>query len=86
MLKTELAWEIQEGIKITDADTAAANQIRQAWYVELDRLFKQYDFLVWPTAQVFPYSKNIPWPKQIAGREIDTYHRWMEVVIYGSLG
>jgi amidase len=86
MLKPELAWEIQEGIKITDADTAAANQIRQAWYVELDRLFNQYDFLVWPTAQVFPYSKNIPWPKQIAGREMDTYHRWMEVVIYGSLG
>ncbi|MDG0998012.1 MAG: amidase [Gammaproteobacteria bacterium] len=86
MLKPELAWEIQEGIKITDADMTAANQLRQAWYVELNRLFNQYDFLVWPTAQVFPYSKKTPWPVQIDGREMDTYHRWMEVVIYGSLG
>jgi amidase len=86
MLKPELAWEIQEGIKITDGDIAAANQLRQAWYVELDRLFNQYDFLIWPTAQVFPYDKDISWPKQISGRGMDTYHRWMEVVIYGSLG
>ena len=86
MLKPELAWEIQEGLKITFNDTATANQLRQAWYVELDRLFNKYDFLVWPTAQVFPFDKNISWPKKISGRVMDTYHRWMEVVIYGSLG
>ena len=26
------------------------------------------------------------WPRQIAGREMDTYHRWMEVAIYATLG
>ena len=86
MLKPELAWEIQQSMSITAGDTANANRIRQAWYRELDRLFNQYDFLVWPTAQVFPYDKNTPWPQQIAGRSMDTYHRWMEVVMYASLG
>ena len=85
-LKPELAWEIQQSMNLTDGDRVTANRIRQAWYRELDRLFAQYDFLVLPTAQVFPYDKNQPWPKQIAGRTMDTYHRWMEVVILGSLG
>ena len=25
------------------------------------------------------------WPKSIDGKEMDTYHRWMEVVIGGTL-
>ena len=25
------------------------------------------------------------WPEEIAGRRMDTYHRWMEVVISGTL-
>lgn len=86
MLKPELAWEIQQSMNLTDGDRVAAGHIREAWYRELDRLFQQYDFLVLPTAQVFPYDKNLNWPKQINGRAMDTYHRWMEVVIPGSLG
>jgi amidase len=63
-----------------------ANDIRSRWYKELDRMFDQYDFLVLPTAQVFPFPKTTHWPKQINGRDMDTYHRWMEAVIPGSLG
>ena len=86
MLKPELAYEIEDSFNITAGDTANANRIRLAWYRELDRLFEKYDFLVLPTAQVFPYDKNLSWPRQIADRRMDTYHRWMEVVMYGSLG
>ncbi len=86
MLKPELSYEIEESFNITAGDTANAKRIRRAWYRELDRLFEKYDFLVLPTAQVFPYDKNLSWPRQIAGRRMDTYHRWMEVVMYGSLG
>ena len=86
LLKDDLAWEIQQSMSITAGDTSNANRIRQAWDRELDRLFNQYDFLVWPTAQLFPYDKNTPWPTQISGRSMDTYHRWMEVVMYASLG
>ena len=25
------------------------------------------------------------WPREVAGRPMPTYHRWMEVMIYGSL-
>lgn len=86
LLKPDLIWEIEQSLVISEQDIAEANRIRADWYRELDRLFTQYDFLVLPTAQVFPYSKEQNWPTQIAGRAMDTYHRWMEVVIPGSLG
>ena len=86
LLKPELIWEIEQGLGFNDKDVARANKIRSNWYAELDKLFVQYDFLVLPTAQVFPFPKDIHWPKQINGKEMDTYHRWMEVVILGSLG
>jgi len=58
-------------------------KIRQA---ELHRLVSVYDFLVLPTSKVFSYPKEINRPPEITGRRMDTYHRWMEVVIAGSLG
>jgi len=85
-LKPELVWEIEQMLILTDADRTAANVIRADWYLELDRLFNEFDFLVLPTAQLFPYSKEIHWPTEINGKKMDTYHRWMEVVIPGSLG
>lgn len=86
LLKPELIWEINQGLSFSEQDVNKANTIRANWYLELDRLFEQYDFLVLPTAQVFPYSTNTHWPKSINGKNMDTYHRWMEVVILASLG
>jgi amidase len=47
--------------------------------------FKDYDFLVLPSAQVFPFDKNLQFPKKINKYELDTYHRWIEVFIMSSL-
>lgn len=85
-LKPEAAWEIQNGLRRTAAEVAWATGIRNAWYGELDRMFEAVDFLMLPTAQVFPFPKENHWPKEINGRPMDTYHRWMEVVIPGSMG
>jgi amidase len=38
-----------------------------------------------PTAQVFPFDVNLHWPSEIAGRTMDTYHRWMEVSAPASM-
>ena len=86
LLKPELIWEIEQSLILTEKDVLQGNQIRADWNVELDRLFGEYNFLVLPTAQVFPFSKDTHWPKEINGQVMDTYHRWMEVVILGSLG
>ncbi len=86
LLKPEVVWEIERGLKLNTEELGIARAIRSTWYDELDKLFAEFDFLALPSAQVFPFSKTVHWPKQIAGRTMDTYHRWMEVVVPASLG
>jgi amidase len=86
LLKPELIWEIEQSLSLTEKDVESAKVIRNDWNSALDRMFESYDFLVLPTAQVFPYSKELHWPKEVNGTTMDTYHRWMEVVILASLG
>lgn len=84
-LKPEAVWEIEGALGRTSTDIFAAGMARSEWFAALAKLFGSYDFLVLPTAQVFPFSKDVHWPAKINDREMDTYHRWMEVVIGGSL-
>lgn len=84
-LKPEACWEIEQGLTLSALDISRANRARTAWYETLRQLFARYDFLVLPSAQVFPFSAEMEWPESIAGRKMDTYHRWMEVVVPGSL-
>src|SRR5690606_12706244 len=51
----------------------------------LNALFQRFDLLALPSAQVFAFDVERPWPDVVAGRTMDTYHRWMEVVIYATL-
>jgi amidase len=85
LLKPELIWEIEGGADITGDRIATASSARGRWYAALLEAFAGYDYLVLPTAQVFPFDARIHWPKHIAGRNMDTYHRWMEVVVPGTL-
>lgn len=84
-LKPEHVWEIEGGAGLSGDDIARASAARGRWYAALQQAFTEYDYLVLPTAQVFPFDATIHWPKEIAGRSMDTYHRWMEVVIGGTL-
>lgn len=80
-LKPEALWEIERCMKLPASDVSAASSVRGAWYQVVRQLFESYDYLLLPSAQVFPFDVETHWPKEIAGRKMDTYHRWMEVVI-----
>lgn len=84
-LKPEAVWEITRGRKLTNAQITRASSIRSDWMRAAARLFETYDALVLPTAQCWPFPAHLDWPKEIAGTKMDTYHRWMEVVIPASL-
>jgi amidase len=84
-LKPETQWEIEQGQKVTAAEFHAASVIRSRWYARVAKLFGEYDALVMPSAQVWPFPAEWRWPQAITGRAMDTYHRWMEVVIPVSL-
>lgn len=84
-MKPEALWEIESGSKLSALDVYNASKTRTRWYLALNDLFERYDFVALPSAQVFPFDVNTHWPQQIGDTTMDTYHRWMEVVIPGTL-
>jgi amidase len=85
LLKPEAIWEIEMGLALTPLQIQRASVIRSRWYARAAELFDSYDALVLPSAQLWPFAVDLDWPKEIAGQQMDTYHRWMEVVIPVSL-
>jgi amidase len=85
LTKPETLWEIESGRGLTAADVHAASVIRSEWYATAARMFQTFDAVVLPSAQVWPFPVEWRWPQSINGRAMDTYHRWMEVVIPVSL-
>jgi amidase len=79
-LKPEAMWEIENGRKLTAKEVFAASAVRSAWYQAVRQFRERYEYFVLPTAQVFPFDAKTHWPNQVNGRQMDTYHRWMEVV------
>jgi amidase len=81
LLKPEALFEVESGLKLSAYDITAASLVRTEWYQAVRRFFETYDFLVAPTAQLFPFDVNIHWPTAIAGTAMETYHEWMKVVL-----
>ncbi|MFN6951853.1 MAG: amidase [Albidovulum sp.] len=85
LTKPETLWEIDAGASVTMAQFYAASVTRSRWYKRAARIFAAFDALALPAAQVWPFPVEWRWPAEIAGHRMDTYHRWMEVVVPVSL-
>ncbi len=85
LINAQAVWEIERSLRQTSAEIFDASVVRSDWYKLVCQLFERYDYLVMPSAQVFPFDVDKKWPDEIAGRQMDTYHRWMEVVIGPSM-
>ena len=72
-------------LAVTGPALHAAQRVRTEVAAALRALLRTYDALALPSAQVFPFDVGTHWPREIAGRPMPTYHRWMEVVIPASL-
>lgn len=84
-IKPEAIWEIEGGLSLNASDVYTASADRSEWYKIVTNLFSHYDFLILPSAQVFPFDANMHWPAEVAGKTMDTYHRWMEITVPGTL-
>ncbi|HXV00969.1 MAG TPA: amidase [Caulobacteraceae bacterium] len=80
LLKPEAIWEAELGLRTTGEEITAASVVRTQWSSAMRRLFARYDYLVAPTAQVFPFAIEQTWPHEIAGHPMATYHEWMKAV------
>ncbi len=84
LLKAEMIWEIERGLALTSLEVHEASVIRSEWFSAFATMEK-VDMLAMPSAQMFPFDATLDWPKQVANQAMDTYHRWMEVVVPASL-
>ena len=78
-------WEYNKGKEISGEDLKVALDQKYQCSNQINLIFENFDFLVLPSAQIFPFDKNLQFPKNIGGIELDTYHRWLEVFILSSL-
>jgi amidase len=85
-VKPEALWEHDAGQDLAMTAFMQAAQVRSAFHTHLVQLMQRYDALALPVAQVWPFDQQLHWPREIAGRTMDTYHRWMEVTLYATFG
>jgi amidase len=81
LMKPEAQFEVESGAKLSAYEVYDASVVRTAWYQAARVFFQKYDYFILPAGQVFPFDANVDWPKTIAGKTMNTYHRWMEVMI-----
>ena len=81
-VKPEAQWEYDQSLDLKGTQLMKASAMRTRFYQSMLAMFDSFDVLAIPTAQVWPFDIKERWPQNIAGRSMDTYHRWMEVVIY----
>jgi amidase len=84
-LKDTAIWEIERGRALSGTQIQRASLIRSDWFRAAAKLFNDFDALVLPTAQCWPFPIDWAYPEDIAGQKMDSYHRWMEVVVPVSL-
>jgi amidase len=80
LMKAEAIFEVETGLGLSAYDITADSIVRSEWSQAVRQFFERYDYLVMPTAQVFPFDAAQTWPREVAGRRMRTYHEWMQAV------
>jgi amidase len=84
-LKEAAQWEVKRGLAMDAMTLQRASEIRSDWFRCVAEMFQTVDVLVLPSAQVWPFDVGMVHPTEIAGVAMDTYHRWMQVVVPAGL-
>ncbi len=84
-LKPEAVFEVEGVGPLTAQDVYDSGAKRSAMYQAFAEVFDTHDYVVLPTAQVFPFAAEQDWPSRVNGVGMSSYHRWMEVSTIGTL-
>jgi amidase len=83
-IKPDALWEHDQAQSLSANEFTRASEMRTRFHAQMLALLQRFDALALPVAQVWPFELKALWPRQIAGRAMDTYHRWMEVTLYAT--
>jgi amidase len=80
LLKPEVIWNIEEGLKLTVDDLARAEAQRVAMFARTLEFFKTYDLLLTPATIVAPFPVEDRYVAECAGKKFDNYVEWLGIV------
>ena len=69
-MKPEAVWEVEQSHSLNAALLYQASAARTALYQALRELFTRFDYVIAPSAQVFPFDAQLHWPT-LGGRRGD---------------
>ena len=80
LLKPEVIWNIEEGLKLTVDDLVRAEAQRVAMTARTIEFFKTYDLLLAPATIVAPFPVENRYVAECAGKKFDNYVEWLGIV------
>jgi amidase len=83
-VKPEALWEHERGQGLSAAALLQASAVRSRFHGQWLQQHEDADVLALPAAQCWPFDATLTWPRTLAGRTMDTYHRWMECTLYAT--
>ena len=85
MLKPDIVWNIEAGLKL-DADAiGAAERGRGKLFQEMTRFFRDHDLLLCPAAAVPPFDVKTRWVREIEGVAFDDYVAWLRMSFLATM-
>ena len=80
MLKPEVIWNIEEGLKLTVEQLERAEAQRIAMSARTLEFFRTYDLLLTPATIVAPFPIENRYVAECAGKKFDNYVEWLGIV------
>jgi amidase len=80
LLKPEVIWNIEEGLKLTVEQLERAEAQRVAMTARTLEFFKTYDLLLTPATIVAPFPVENRYVAECAGKKFDNYVEWLGIV------
>jgi amidase len=80
LLKPEVIWNIEEGLKLSVERIARAEAQRVAMTARSIEFFKSYDLLLSPATIVAPFPIGNRYVAECAGKKFDHYVEWLGIV------
>ena len=84
-MKPEAQWEVEGYRRLTVDEVVQSSRVRSGLYRSFRSLFERFDVLALPTAQTWPFPVDLEWPRRVAGVQMNSYHRWMEVTALATM-
>ena len=84
-VKDAVAWNVEQGWKLTPEAIARAERLRTELYHRMRSFLETHEFLLCPVNQVLPFPVETEYPTEIAGVKMTNYLDWMKSCYYVTI-